>query len=193
MKKKITAILVAILLCSVSASVTLAANPEWKPIVIPPYPRPRYPDVKIAKGVAVDRYTLETEPVVFLIMNYRGETDTYLFIDGKLYEMTEIDRSGSWETGTKVFKYEADDGSIMTVVIQHFDPYNVISIVADFKDYLINFEPIYKYGPRPIPVGKGVAERSVYEEVVKKLKQTPGINIQDIFRRPVGQITEWIE
>jgi len=204
MKKKITAILVAVLLCSMGgASVVFAEQQaESKGIgcigdkcIIPPYsPKPIYPDVKIAKGVAVDKYTLETEPVVFLIMNYRGEVSTYLFIDGKFYEMTEIERSGSWETGTKVFKYKANDGSIMTVVIQHFDPYSTISIAVDFKRYLINFEPIYN-GPRPLQATErvGITETPVYEEVVKKMKQVPGINIEDIFSKPVGQITEWIE
>ena len=114
MKKKVTAILVVILLCSVSgAAVALAANEDiesaiegWKPSVIPPYPRPRYPDVKVAKGVAVDKYTLETESVVFLIMNYPGEVSMYLFIDGDFYVMEEIDRSGNWETGTKYSSIE---------------------------------------------------------------------------------------
>ena len=194
MKKKITAIIVAILLCSVSATVTLAANSEWKPTIIP-YPTPKYPDVKIAKGVAVDKYTLKTEPVVFLIMNYQGEVNTYLFIDGKFYEMTEIQRSGSWDTGTKVFKYKANDGSVMTVVIQNFDSYNVVSISADFKDYLINFEPIYNYGPRPLQATEtiGITERPVYQEIVNKMKQVSGINIEDIFSKPAGQVTEWVE
>ena len=197
MKKKIAAILVAILLCSVSgATIALASTPGLDTsgeTSIVPYPGPRYPDIKVAKGVAIDKDTLETEPVIFLIMNYKGETSTYLFIDGKFYEMREIERSGSWQTGTKVFKYEANDGSIMTVVIQHFDSYSVVSIVADFKDYLINFEPIYN-GPMPVvPEGPRIAEQPVYQEVVKKLKQTSGINIQDIFSSSVGQITEWVE
>ena len=202
MKRKISAILVAILLCSVSgATVALAASSgesiieEWKSTIIPPYPGPVYPDVKIAKGVAVDKYTLETEPVVFLVMNYRGEVSTYLFINGRFYEMEEIDRSGSWETGTKVFKYRANDGSIMTVVIQHFDSYGTVSIAADFKDYLINFEPINKYGPRIATTsgGVGITEKPIYEEIVRKIKQASGINVEDIFSKPTGQITEWVE
>jgi len=205
MKKKIAAILIAILLCSVSgASIVLAKQEqESKGIgcigdtcIIPSYPpRPKYPDVKIAKGVAVNKYTSETEPVVFLIMNYNGQISTYLFIDGNFYEMTEIERSGSLETGTKVFKYKANDGNIMTVVIQHFDSYNVVSISADFKDYLINFEPIYEYGPRPLSQTEstGVIEQPVYKEIVKKLKQTSGINIEDIFSKSASQVTEWVE
>lgn len=205
MKKKITAILVAILLCSVSgASIVLAKQEaESKGIgcigdkcIIPPYPpSPRYPDVKIARGVAVNKYTSETEPVVFLIMNYNGQINTYLFVDGKFYEMAEIERSGSLDTGTKIFKYKSNDGSIMTVVIQHFDSYNVVSIVADFKDYLINFEPIYEYGTRPIQESGSIStiQQPVYKEIVKKLKQVPGINIEDIFSKPTSQITEWVE
>ena len=203
MKKKITAILVAILVCSVSgATITMATNSEEtgiikviKTSIIPPYPRPRYPDVKIAKGVAVDKGSLETEPVVFLIMNYNGEVNTYLFIDGKFYEMEEKERSENWETGTKVFKYEANDDSIMTVVVQHFDTYNVVSISADFKDYLINFEPIYKNVPKSVGTTArvGIPGIPVYEEVVKKMKQTQGINIDDILSKPAGQITEWVE
>jgi len=204
MKKKITAILVAILLCSVSgASIAFAKQEtESKGIgcigdicIIPPYSqRPKYPDVKIAKGVAVNKYTSETEPVVFLVMNYNGEISTYLFIDGKFYEMTEIEKGGNWETGTKVFKYKSNDGSIMTVVIQHFDTYSIVSIVADFKDYLINFEPIYENEPRIAQIESiGTATQPVYQEVVKKLKQMSGINIEDIFSRPVGQMTEWVE
>lgn len=205
MRKKMTTILVAILLCSVSGASVVLAKQEAEitgigcignRCIIPPIPpRPRYPDIKVAKGVAVDKYTLETEPVVFLIMNYQGEVNTYLFIDGEFYVMTEIDRSGSWETGTKVFKYGANDGSIMTVVIQYFDSYYTVSIAADFKDYLINFEPINKNVPRPVTSGGGVGitKAPVYEEVVKKMKQASGINIEDIFSKPTGQITEWVE
>jgi hypothetical protein len=204
MKKKITVIIIAILLCSLSGAGVVFAEQqaESKGIgcigdtcIIPLYPSPRYPDVKIAKGVAVDKYTLETEPVVFLTMSYKGKMSTYLFIDGKFYEMEEIERSGSWETGTKVFKYRANDGSIMTVAIQYFDSYYTVSIAADFKDYLINFEPISKNEPRPLTVGSGISAviKPVYEEVVKKIKQEPEINIEDIFSRPAGQITEWIE
>ena len=208
MKKKISTILVVILLCSVSgATVALAANSgeesiieKWMPDIIPVpsiYPSPRYPDIKIAKGVAVNKYNIEEiEPVIFLIMNYQGKISTYLFINGRIYEMKEIERSGSWTTGTKVFKYRAHDGSIMTVVIQHFDSYYTVSIVADFKDYLINFEPIYKDGNRLASGGSGIAETietPIYEEVVKKIKQAPGINIEDIFSKPTGQITEWVE
>ncbi len=205
MKKKIAVILVAILFCSLSgATVALAAQPdwvssikEWKPNImpIPPYPQPRYPDVKIAKGVAVNKYNSEEiEPVIFLIMNYQGESNTYLFINGRIYEMEEIDRSGKYETGTKVFKYRADDGDIMTVVIQHFDPYYTVSIVADFKDYLINFEPINKNAPRVVPAGGGVGiTKPIYEEVVEKITQVPGIDIEEIFEKPVGRVTEWIE
>jgi hypothetical protein len=204
MKKKITAILVAILLCSVSGAGIVFAKQETESKgigcigdkCIIPYPsRPIYPDVKIAKGVAVNKYTSETEPVVFLIMNYNGQINTYLFIDGKFYEMTELERSGNLETGTKVFKYKSNDGSIMTVVIQHFESYNIISIAADFKDYLINFEPIYEYGPRPLTQTEntGIAQTPIYGEIVKKLKQAPGINIQDIFSKPASQVTEWVE
>jgi hypothetical protein len=207
MKKKITAILVAILLCSVSGASIVLAKQETEQkgigcigdrcIIPPPYPpKPRYPDVKIARGVAVNKYTSETEPVVFLIMNYNGQINTYLFINGKFYEMTEIERSGSLETGTKVFKYKSSDGSIMTVVIQHFETYNVVSIVADFKDYLINFEPINEYGSRPLTANEGITStltQPVYKEISQKLKQASGINMEDIFSKPTGQITEWTE
>jgi hypothetical protein len=190
---------VAILLCSVSgATISLASTPNLdisKETSIIPYPGSRYPDIKVAKGVAVNKNTLEAEPVIFLIMNYNGKTSSYLFIDGHFYTMEEVERSDGWQTGTKVFKYKANDGSIMTAVVQHFDSYNVVSIVADFKNYLINFEPINSYVTKPIPVAETISttERPVYEEVVKKLKQTSGINIQDILNNPVGQITEWIQ
>jgi len=204
MKKKMTTIIIAVLLCSFSGAGVVFAEQqaESKGIgcigdrcIIPSYPSPRYPDVKIAKGVAVDKYKLETEPVVFLTMNYEGKVSTYLFIDGKFYEMKEIERSGSWETGTKVFKYRANDGSVMTVAIQYFDSYYTVGIAADFKDYLINFEPISKNEPRPLTTGSGIGAviKPVYEEVIKKMKQTQGINIEDIFSRPAGQITEWVE
>jgi hypothetical protein len=82
----------------------------------------------------------------------------------------------------------------MTVVIQHFDSYYIVSIAADFKDYLINFEPINKNVPRVVPSGGGVGIATpIYEEIVKKIKQAPGMNIEDIFTKPTGQITEWVE
>ena len=92
----------------------------------------------------------------------------------------------------------------MTVAIQHFDRAVVIS--ADFKDYLINFEPMHINVPRPIPkplpsitrglgVLKkvGIKENPVYEEVVEKMKEVPGLDIEDIFNKPTGRITEWAE
>ena len=187
MKKKVIAITLAILLSSVSiASIALAGQESEKTRIIPPYIRPRYPEVSVAQGVALSKTTLETEPVVFLMIKYKGSIQTYLIIDDDLYKLSKAYERYDWETGTKIFQYEANDGSTLTLIIQRYYSRGIVSISGDFKDFLINFEPIYKY-PRPIPI----KEVRPLKNVAKELKKESGINIEDVLRIPSKPIAEW--
>ena len=187
MKKKVAAITVAILLSSVSiASIVLAQQESERTRIIPPYIRPRYPEVSVAQGVALNKNTLETEPVVFLMIKYKGSVQTYLIIDDELYKLSKIYERYDWETGTKIFQYEADDGSILTLIVQRYYSRGTVSISGDFKDFLINFEPIYKY-PRPVPI----KEVRPLQNIAKELKEESGINIEDALRIPSKPIAEW--
>ena len=199
MDKKIIAGVATVLISSMSiATIVFAQKQETKSFcvgggcIIPPYPsRPKYPDITLAQGVAVDKTNLETEPVVFLIVKYRGDSNTYLFLDNEFYKLTEVNKIDDWESGTKIFQYKADNGDIMTVVIQHFDSYGFVSVSANFQNYLITFEPIYKYRSGPMPATGAIKGIPEYEQIAKKLTQKVGINISDIFSGNAGQIEEW--
>lgn len=176
----------AILFSSMSiASIVLAQQGSGETKVIPPYPRPRYPEVTVAQGVALNKDTLKTQPVVFLMIKYRGNTQTYLIIDDELYRLSKTYERYDWETGTKIFQYETDDGSILTVMVQRYSK-GIISISGDFEGFLINFEPIYKY-PRPVPI----KEVRPLQHITKELKGESGINIEEILRTPAKPIAEW--
>jgi len=200
MDKKTITVIATILISSMSiATIAFAQKQETKPFcvgegcIIPTYPpKPIYPEITLAQGVAVHKTALKTEPVVFLIVKYRGDSSTYLFLDNDLYRMTEINRVDDWDSGTKIFQYKADNGEIMTVVIQHFDSYGFVSVSADFQNYLITFEPIYKYSPRPITGQTEILKEMIgYEQIAKKLTQRTGINIGDIFGGSAKPIEEW--
>jgi len=197
--KKITAVIIAILLSSVSIVTIAFAKQQQNESqgidciggkCIIPYPRSRYPDITVAQGVGVDKSDVEAEPVpvVFLAIKYNGEINYFLISDSEFYSMDKIYERYDWETGTKIFQYESN-GDAMTVVIQQFYSQGIMSISGDFKGYLITFEPINKYGPKP--VGKGYGVTKVTETVTEQMSEETGINIQDILKRPTKSIAEW--
>jgi hypothetical protein len=203
MNKKIIAIIIVIIMTSMSATTIALAQQETKSLcigtkcVIPPYsPRQVYPDITLARGVAVDKNNLDTESVIFLIVKYNGETSMYLFINNDFYKMTEITNNNNWNTETRIFQYKSNDDSILTVVIQHFDSYGFVSVSGDFKNYIIAFEPIYKNGSRPMTTnqeGDILKEIPTYETISKKLNQRTGIVIDDILKSETQPIKEWVE
>jgi hypothetical protein len=134
----------------------------------------------------VDRDTLETEPVVFLIIKYQGTTQIYLIIDDEFYKMSKVYERYDWETGTKIFQYEAEDGSVMTVVVQSYYPERIVSISADFKNYLINFEPIHKHLLRPT-VGEVKPLRKI-----SRVKEKIGIDMEEVLEKSAKPIAEWV-
>jgi hypothetical protein len=154
MKKAV--IISAILLCSLAiTSVAFAEQqlketcalgwgneciiPKPRPPIPPIPPRPKY-DVQMANGVAVDRYYLTTEPVLFVIFRYDLSTKMYLIIDGEFYRMEQIESRYDWGTNTRMFKYRDDYGNVMVLAAQGFP--GGISISAVYKNYIITFEPI---------------------------------------------------
>jgi hypothetical protein len=117
---------------------------------IPPIPPKTSYDVQMANGVAVDRYYLTTEPVLFVIFNYNWDTKMYLILGGDFNKMQQIESRYDWNTNTRMFKYRDDYGNVMTLSAQEFS--DGISISAVYKNYIITFEPI-RYGvvnPEPV-------------------------------------------
>jgi len=266
MNKKIMAIAIAILLSSTGVVTIALAQQEQEhktgEIVVKPgiYPvpiEPKYPKVTVAYGVGLNKVSMETEPVVFVKIEFdeitptirllpgdvdrdcdvdsddlelfsasygkfRGEprynpnadfdnngkvdykdlltlaknygescpippppepkTINYLIVGDDLYEMTKIYERYDWNTRTKIYKYKADDGSVMTAIVQQYSP---IIASAEFKNYLITFEPLFKDRPR---ITTGVV--TPYPGPMEKVSEEIGINIQDIQAEPIA---EWLE
>lgn len=111
-------------------------------------------------------------------------TISYLIVGNDVYKMTKIYERYDWDTRTKIYKYEAEDGTVMTAIVQH-NLDGTVSISAEFGEYLITFQPMYKHGPRI------AAEQPVIASgLMKTLSEEIDIDIQGI---PSGQITEWLE
>lgn len=265
MNKKIMAIAIAILLSGTGVATIVLAQQEQKSIgeieVVPeiwPDPEPRYPRVTVAHGVGLNKVSMDTEPVVFVQIEFdritptiqllsgdvdrdcdvdsddlelfsasygkfRGEpgynsnadfdkngkvnyedlltlaknygkscpipppppepeTINYLIVGDDLYEMTKIYERYDWNTRTKIYQYEAEDGSVMTTIVQQYSP-RIAS--AEFKNYLITFEPLFKNRPR---IATGVV--TAYPGAMEKVSEEIGINIQDIQAEPIA---EWLE
>ena len=156
MKKVVTVL--AILLCSLAITSVVFAEQQakqtcvwgWgegciippKPVPpVPPIPTKRQYDVQMASGVAVDRYYLTTEPVLFVIFRYNyWDTKMYLIIGGEFVKMEQIESRYDWNTNTRMFKYRDDYGNVMVLTAQDFQ--GGISISAVYKNYIITFEPI---------------------------------------------------
>jgi hypothetical protein len=154
MNKRATAILAVILLCSLAITSVVFAQQQTKETCVlgwgngciiprPVPPKPQY-DVQMANGVAVDRYYLTTNPVLFVIFRYNyWNTKMYLIINGEFHGMEEIESRYDWNTNTRIFKYRDESGNDMVLTSQEFS--DGISISAIYKNYIITFEPI-RYG-----------------------------------------------
>jgi hypothetical protein len=152
MKKSV--IVLSVLLCSLVITSIVFAEQQLKetcalgwgegciiPKPVPPTPqKPKY-DVQMASGVAVDRYYLTTEPVLFVIFRYNyWDMKMYLIIDGEFTKMEQIESRYDWNTNTRMFKYRDEYGNVMVLTAQEFQ--GGISISAVYKNYIITFEPI---------------------------------------------------
>jgi len=149
------AIVTTILLFSMSIATIVFAQESSKTTcifgwgegcIIPPRPVttivPILPqqDIQIARGVAVERYYLTTEPIMFVVFNYNWNSKMYLIVNGEFYKMNQIESRYDWNTNTRMFKYRDDYGDVMVLTAQEFQ--GGISISAIYKNYVITFEPI---------------------------------------------------
>jgi len=153
MKKAV--IVSVILLCSLTVISVVFAEQQTKQTcifgwgegcIIPPrpvtttIPISSQPEIQIARGIAVDRYYLTTEPVMFVVFNYNWNSKMYLIVNGEFYKMNQIESRYDWNTNTRMFKYRDDYGDVMVLTAQEFQ--GGISISAIYKNYIITFEPI---------------------------------------------------
>ncbi|MDI6826018.1 MAG: hypothetical protein QMD36_02360 [Candidatus Aenigmarchaeota archaeon] len=74
----------------------------------------------------------------------------------------------------------------MTVIVQSYNSGGIVSISAEFKEYLITFEPIYKHTSRITKPVRPFPYPGPMEEISKEI----GINIKEM---QTGQIAEWLE
>jgi len=139
-------------------------------------------------------YKVDYKDLLILARNYgkscpapsppAQKTITYLIVGSDLYKITKTYEKYDWDTRTKIYKYRAEDGTIMTAIVQH-NPEGTVSVAAEFGEYLITFQPMYKYGPR-------IAEEQpvIASGLMETLSEEIDINIQGISS---GQIKEWLE
>ena len=148
MNKRVGAVVVAMLL--IGGSAIGAAIAQQSSIAPPPYPYSEYPKVRMTEGIAFNKETNETEQVVFLIMEYSGEKQVYLIIGDEAYGMKEISKIDDPNSGTRVYFYESEDGDVLTILVQRFERWGIVSVSGDFKDYLITFKPSYWHPYYPL-------------------------------------------
>ena len=138
---------------------------------------------------------VDLDDLLVLIKNYGKEcpikpisyvpvTRYYLIVDGDIYRMRKTYERYDSDTRTKIYQFKANDGGIMTAIVQHYSN-EIKSISAEFKNYLITFEPVYKYGTKitgtePFPLSGQI----------EKISEEIGVNIQEM---QTGQTAEWLE
>jgi len=138
---------------------------------------------------------VDLDDLLILIKNYGKKcpikpipyvpvTKYYLIVDGDIYRMRKTYERYDSDTRTKIYQFKANDGGIMTAIVQHYSN-EIKSISAEFKNYLITFEPVYKYGTKitgtePFPLSGQI----------EKISEEIGVNIQEM---QTGQTAEWLE
>lgn len=177
-----------------------------------PRPLPPHPSITFAEGVAYDKEGQESKQVMFLVMKYGESKNIYLIIEDETYKMTELtNETYDLGPGTRIFRYVAEDGSILTILAQRFERWSQISISGDFKSYLIAFKPVHYYNYlRPtysetgvLPAGVGKLQKEIRKELIEetrpvmkglaKIAKREGVTINDLLQRPAKHIQEWID
>lgn len=160
------------------------------PKIIPPEEYQNYPRIEVMRGVAVEMEDLETYPLVFLKIETHEEETNYLIIGREIYLVEETFSDTDPATGAKVFKYETIEGEKLVIITKKYlsNYHRAIAVSGSFKNYLLNFEPIYKY-PKPLyphieplpvsPIAKGI----------QKIKELQG-DIKELIEK-ASPISEW--
>ena len=160
--------------------------PRPRPPIAPTPPRPQ-PDIQIARGVAVNKYYLTTEPVLFFIYRYNyWDTKMYLIIDGEFYKMGQIESRYDWHTRTRMFKYRADDGSVMVLTAQEYS--GMVSVSAIFKNYIITFEPMGYAREYPEPIMQEIEIMPVFKQLAQGIGA--GVSAENLISE-AKPIAEW--
>lgn len=210
--KKI-AVVIVVLLCSLSATGMVLAQQVQQEIksmiepvciwpwgggcIIPPRPRPPIPpipprpqsDIQIARGIAVNKHYLTTEPALFFIYRYNyWDAKMYLIVDGDFYRMKQIESRYDWQTKTRMFKYRADDNSVMVLTAQEYS--GMVSVSATFKDYIITFEPIGYTRGQPRPIIQETEIVPVFKELAQGIGMKAGVSAESLISQ-AKPIAEW--
>jgi len=163
--------------------------PRPGPPTPPIPPKPPQPDIQIARGVAVNKYYLTTEPVLFFIYRYNyWDTKMYLIVDGEFYRMKQIESRYDWHTRTRMFKYRADDGSVMVLTAQEYS--GIVSVSAIFKNYIITFEPIGYAREYPEPIIRETEIMPVFKQLTQVMGTKAGISAESLISQ-AKPIAEW--
>lgn len=198
MKKKVitlAALALVGLVIAKAGGVNLNPKDIGKPII---RPKPSYyPEVSAMTGVAVDQTSLEVLPAVFLKIRTSREFN-YLIIGEDFYSVEKLDSSFDPTTHTRIIRYETEEGDILTIVAKTWTRKGwAVTIIGTFGDYILNFEPEYRY-VRPVRrieeveetrVPKGVKGiRKGYEHWKSK---RPGAPELEKLLRKAKPIEEW--
>ena len=166
--------------------------PRPIPPIQPIPPKPNY-DVQMAEGVAVNKYYLTTEPVMFVIFSYNGNTKMYLIVNGEFYKMEQIESRYDWNTNTRMFKYRDDYGNVMVLTAQNFQ--GGVSISAVYKNYIITFEPI-RYGTinsEPVIEKTRIMPlMSAFQQVTQNIGAKAGMTAENIISQ-AKPMAEWTQ
>ena len=139
-------------------------------------PRPPRPDYTWYEGVAVNKYSLTTKPFYALKINYGWKTYMYVFTYDEYYGLKETYNRYDWETGTRILKYRAYDGSVMILIERG-------SIQSGtYKNYIINMQ---RMGPYPIIMEEEV--RPIFERAAGEISKETGMTVSAILETQTNQ------
>jgi len=191
------AIVMAILLCSLAiTAVVFAKQLRVEPVepacfwgweqgcIVPPRPpippRPPRLDYTWYEGAAANKYSLKPEPVWFVTirpMKYSWRNYAILFIDyDEFYTMKQTYSRYDWETGVRIIKYRAYDGSEMTLLERGS------TMSGTFKNYVISMQ---RMGSYPIVMETEIVP--LFKRAAGEISKETGIGVEAILETQTSQ------
>lgn len=138
------------------------------------------PVAMASAGIGVDIEKSETKPVMILIIKQRNSMDTYLILDGELHKLEQISEELKLETRTKIIKYETNNSSILTVIVQNFNNNGISTVTGVFNSLVINFEPLYGH-KHPPKLFKALEESNV----IGTIENETSVDIMPKYVKPI--------
>lgn len=137
----------------------------------PPLP-PKYDyGIRIFKGMALDKSSMTVQQALLLKISSKYSDKIYFLIEDEIYKLKLIDVRN--EDGAWIIRLSSNGNEF---ILFAYESNGMAMLSANFKNYLINFEPIYipyiEPLPEPKPLGPCIREYS--ESPIGPIKTSKG-------------------